>query len=145
MKCDGLLRTGIRPDEPQILIKVRVIYPEVTLNIVTVTYKLWGAKALPRPHGCIGETKLKILAIIYHDGASHGYGVWMTLKESFHCYLDDPSLRNVYHHLHDLEKLDLVERSLSETGKNAPKNHGYKLTDKGKMLGEKFKKYMDVL
>ena len=100
---------------------------------------------MPRPHRSTGETKLKILAIIHHNGAFHGYNIWTTLKKRFHCYLEDPSLRNVYHHLHDLERLGLVERSLSETNKNAPKNHSYKLTDKGKMLEEKFRKYIDIL
>jgi DNA-binding PadR family transcriptional regulator len=100
---------------------------------------------LPLSHGSIGETKLKILAIIHNNGASHGYSIWTTLKKRFNCYLDDLSLRNVYHHLHDLKKLGLVERSLSQTNKNAPKKHLYKLTDKGKTLEERFRKYMDIL
>lgn len=99
---------------------------------------------MPRPHGSIGETKIKILAIILHNGASHGYSIWTTLKERFHCYLDDQSLRNVYHHLHDLKKLGLVERTF-QTNKNPPKNHPYKLTDKGKTLEEKFRKYLEIL
>ena len=100
---------------------------------------------MPRPHGSIGETKLKILAIICNNGASHGYGIWATLKNSYNCYLDDLNLRNVYHHLHDLKKLGLVERSLSQPNKNSPKKHPYRLTDKGKTLEEKFRKYLDLL
>lgn len=100
---------------------------------------------MPRPHGSVGEMKLKILAIIQHNGVSHGYGIWTILKERFHCYLNDMSLRNVYHHLHDLKKLGLVERSLSQTNRNAPKNHPYRLTDRGKILEEKFRKYRNIL
>ena len=100
---------------------------------------------MPRPHGSIGETKLKILAIIHHDGSSHGYGIWTTLRERFHCYLDLQSRRNVYHHLYDLKRLGLVERNLSQTNKNAPKNHPYKLTDKGQALEERFRRYLDIL
>ena len=100
---------------------------------------------MPRPHGSIGETKLKILAIIHNNGISHGYGIWTTLKMKYHYYLDDHCLRNVYHHLHDLKKLGLIERSLSHTNKNAPKNHPYLLTDRGEMLEEKFRKYLNIL
>jgi len=100
---------------------------------------------LPRPRGSIGETKLKILAIIHRNGTSHGYSIWTTLKDSFHCYLDDLSLRNVYHHLHDLKRLGLVERSLTQTNQNSPKNHRYKLTERGKELEAKLRKYLDLL
>ena len=141
-----LSRTGIRPDEAQILIHPVVIYHGVSLYRAVVTYKpCSGAATLTRPHGSIGETKLKILAIIHHNGVDHGYGIWKNLKEHFHLYLDEQSRRNVYHHLHDLNDLSLVERDSNQTRENASTTHPYRLTDRGKELEGKFRKYLDLL
>lgn len=100
---------------------------------------------MPRPQRSIGETKLKILAIIHEKGPSHGYSIWMTLKERYHCYLDDACLRNIYHHLRDLKTNGLVERTLSQTSKHAPVNYPYILTDRGILFEEKFRKYLNIL
>lgn len=100
---------------------------------------------MPRPHGSIGETKLKILAILHRDGASHGYGVWATLKETFHIYLEEQSRRNVYHHLADLTRLGLVERHGSPLNTNAPNNLPYRLTAKGRTLETRFRRYLALL
>lgn len=100
---------------------------------------------MTRPQRTIGETKLKILAIIHDNGASHGYNIWMLLKARYHCYLDDACLRNVYHHLRDLKQRGLVERTLSQTNTSAPANHPYILTDRGILFEEKFKKYLNIL
>ena len=99
---------------------------------------------MPRPHRTIGETKLKILAIIHAYGPLHGYSIWTTLKERYHCYLDDTCLRNVYHHLRDLKKRGLVERTLSQPNAHAPVNHPYILTDRAIPFEEKYKKYLNI-
>jgi DNA-binding PadR family transcriptional regulator len=104
-----------------------------------------GADVLPRPHGSIGATKLKILAIIHHNGVHHGYGIWTILQEHFHLYLDEQSRRNVYHHLHDLNDLGFVKRDPDQTHENASTTHPYQLTDEGKKLEDKFRKYLDIL
>ena len=93
----------------------------------------------------MGETKLKILAIIHHNNTSHGYGIWTSLKEKFHCYFDDKSLRNVYHHLHDLKKLGLIKNNSSQNNLNAPQNLQYELTDEGRLLKDKFNLYLKFL
>ncbi len=100
---------------------------------------------MPRLYRTIGETKLKILAIIQENGTSHGYSIWTTLKERYHCYLGDACLRNIYYHLRDLKKRGLVERTLSQTNAHAPVNHLYILTDRGILLEEKFKKYLNIM
>jgi DNA-binding PadR family transcriptional regulator len=92
----------------------------------------------------IGETKLKILAIIHHNGTAHGYDIWTTLRARFHCYLNPHSRRNVYHHLHDLEKLGLIQHEERHAIENAPKNHPYILTEKGKKL-EQVNKFLEIL
>ena len=93
----------------------------------------------------IGETKLKILAIIHHNNIYHGYGIWTQLKDKFHCYLDGKSLRNVYHHLHDLKKLGLIKNNSSQNNINAPQNLQYELTDEGRSLKDKFNLYLKFL
>lgn len=93
----------------------------------------------------IGETKLKIIAIIHHNGTSHGYGIWTFLKEKFHCYLDDKSLRNVYHHLDDLKKLGLLKNNSSQNNRNAPQSLQYELTNEGRLLKDKFNLYLKFL
>ncbi len=97
----------------------------------------------------MGETKLKILAIIYYNelqgAASYGYKIWTHLKEEFRCYLDNGDLRNVYRHLKDLNKLGLVDRGPEQLAKGAPKRQPYSLTDKGRRLKQKFSKYLQML
>ncbi len=100
---------------------------------------------VPRPHGSIGETKLKILAILHRDGAAHGYGIWATLKETFHIYLEEQSRRNVYHHLHDLTRLGLIEPHNGPPNAHAPNNHPYRLTVKGRALETRFRRYLTLL
>jgi DNA-binding PadR family transcriptional regulator len=142
----ALSRTRIRPDEDQILIYPVVIYHEVNLYRAVEAYKpCSGAAILTRPQGSIGGTKLKILAIIHHNGVHHGYSIWKSLKENFHLYLEEQSRRNVYHHLHDLNELGLITRGSSQTNENAPTTHPYRLTDKGEELEGKFRKYLSLL
>jgi DNA-binding PadR family transcriptional regulator len=105
---------------------------------------------MPRPQGTIGETKFKILAIIYRNEAngngSYGYSIWALMKTRFYCYLDDANLRNVYRHLKDLETSGLIEKSKKQTGAGgAPERQLYSLTEKGKKLKEKFNKYLQIL
>ena len=142
----GLLRTSIRSDEVQILIQLEVIYHRVNLYMSRVAYKhCSGADVLTRPQGSIGETKLKILAIIHNNAAHHGYGIWMTLKKRFYLYLDEQSRRNVYHHLCDLNDLGLVERASKHMNEDSSIIHSYILTNKGIKLESKFRKYMTLL
>ena len=103
---------------------------------------------MPRPQGTIGETKLKILAIMYENElrgiASYGYSIWTLLKKKFHCYLDDENLRNVYRHLKDLDNAGLVEKGTNQITGNAPKRQLYTLTHDGKQLKQKFDKYLQL-
>jgi DNA-binding PadR family transcriptional regulator len=104
---------------------------------------------LPRPVGTIGETKLKILAIIYnnelHGTITYGYDIWKVLMEVFHSYFDQCHLRNVYHHLKDLERLGLIRRSPVQTVKDAPKRQPYHLTDKGVEMKDNFSRYLEIM
>ncbi len=104
---------------------------------------------MPRPVGTIGETKLKILAIIHQNElrgiTSYGYNIWITLKKKFHCYLDDKNLRNVYRHLKDLSEAGLVKKGANQLAENAPKRQLYSLTNKGRRFKPKFSKYLQIL
>lgn len=104
---------------------------------------------MPRPIGTIGQTKFKILAIIYfnesHGTATYGYDIWRFLKERFHTYLDNGDLRNVYRHLKDLESFGLISKGTHQTVRGAPKRQPYFLTDKGKEMKHKFGRYVDIL
>ena len=104
---------------------------------------------MPRPIGTIGETKFKILAIIYFNElrgiATYGYDIWRLLKESFHSYLDDGDLRDVYRHLEDLNEAELIKKGAKQATNTAPKRQLYSLTDKGKELKQKFSRYLQIL
>lgn len=104
---------------------------------------------MPRPVGTIGETKFKILAIIYYNElrgiVTYGYDIWRILKERFHTYLDDGDLRNVYRHLRDLERFGLIKRGEHQIVKGVPKRQIYYLTEKGKEMKNKFIRYLDIL
>jgi len=104
---------------------------------------------MPRPQGTIGETKFKILAIIYRNNVnqldSYGYSIWALMKTKFHCYLDGANLRNVYRHLKDLEEFGLIEKSAKQSVENAPKRQLYLLTESGRQLKEKFEMYLQIL
>ena len=104
---------------------------------------------MPRPHGSIGETKCKILAIIYRNeingNESYGYNIWSLMKTQFHCYLENINLRNVYRHLKDLEEAGLIRKRTKQGVKNAPNRQLYSLTEKGKQLKVKFEKYSQIL
>jgi DNA-binding PadR family transcriptional regulator len=104
---------------------------------------------MPKPQGSIGETKFKILAIIYRndiDGnGSYGYSIWSIMKKQFYCYLDDTYLRNVYRHLKDLEEVGLIEKSTKQTGGNSPERQLYLLTESGRQLKKRFNKYLQIL
>ncbi|MDH5634680.1 MAG: helix-turn-helix transcriptional regulator [Candidatus Bathyarchaeota archaeon] len=104
---------------------------------------------MPRPTGTIGETKLKILAIVcFNDSRgtnTYGYDVWKVLKEGFHTYFDEGNLRNVYRHLKDLEKLGLISRGPQQTIKGVPRRQPYSLTEKGREIKPKFTRYIELL
>ena len=104
---------------------------------------------MPRPHGSIGEIKFKILAIIFSNESngekSYGYNIWAIMKTQFHCYLEDINLRNIYHHLKDLEEAGLIKRSTKQGAKNAPKRQLYSITEKGRELKNRFNKYLRIL
>jgi DNA-binding PadR family transcriptional regulator len=104
---------------------------------------------MPRPIGTIGETKFKILSIIHvnelRGSSTYGYDIWRILKETFHIYLDNGDLRNVYRHLKDLERFRLISRGTPQTVKAAPKRQTYLLTDKGREMKDRFARYVDIL
>jgi DNA-binding PadR family transcriptional regulator len=104
---------------------------------------------MPKSQGSIGETKFKILAIIYRNDisgiCSYGYSIWAVMKTRFYCYLDEGNLRNVYRHLKDLEEAGLIERSKKQTGGNSPERQLYLLTESGRQLKNRFNKYLQIL
>ena len=104
---------------------------------------------MPRPSGTIGETKLKILAIVYHNDLagipSYGYNIWGLLKQKFYLYMSEGDLRNVYHHLKELTSLGLVEKGNYQPVRGAPMRQPYSMTEKGRDLMRKFGKYLNVL
>lgn len=104
---------------------------------------------MPRSVGTIGETKLKILAIMYqnelHGTTSYGYNIWTILKKKFHCYFDDGDIRNVYRHLKDLNEVGLIKKGTNQLAENAPERRLYSLTDNGRQLKQKFSKYLEIL
>jgi DNA-binding PadR family transcriptional regulator len=104
---------------------------------------------MPKPQGSIGETKFKILAIIYRNDVnksiSYGYSIWTDMKKRFYCYLDEANLRNVYRHLKDLEEAGLIEKSKKQTGGNSPERQLYLLTESGRQLRNRFNKYLQIL
>jgi len=79
----------------------------------------------------ISDTKLKILTIIWymntHEEYAYGYKIWKMLSK-FH---NAPDLRNVYHHLDELERMTLIKYKKMIKTKNAPPQKIYELTDEG--------------
>jgi len=104
---------------------------------------------LPRMAGTIGATKLKILAIILHHELSgippYGYSIWLTMKDAFHLYLQKEDLRNVYHHLKELNKLGYIDRGEVQFTKGAPGRQPYILTEEGRTLEDRISKYLEIL
>ena len=102
-----------------------------------------------KPRGSIGETKLKVMAILrYEEGAgitSYGYGIWKVMKERYHSCLSEDSLRNIYHHLEDLNNLGLIRKISIQSVEGSPKRRVYSLTEKGRDLQNKFARYLEVL
>jgi DNA-binding PadR family transcriptional regulator len=104
---------------------------------------------MPKPSGCIGKTKLKLLAVLRYNELStidsYGYNLWMTLKDKFHLYLEDTDSRNVYHHLTDLTQRGLVEKTTVQQGEKAPNRQLITLTQKGRELAPRYGKYLEIL
>ena len=105
--------------------------------------------AVPRPHGTLGETKLKILSIIHHNNLlkkpAYGYQIWTTLRDQFHCYLDFQNVSNVYRHLKDLHEVGLIRKSREQSNLDSPKTQPYTLTEKGRRMKPKFTQYLQIL
>jgi DNA-binding PadR family transcriptional regulator len=100
---------------------------------------------MPRPLGCTGATKMKILAVIYNEEknnrVSYGYDIWKKLKEQFHIYLTYRDIGNVYHHLTDLCSMKLVQKvEVTSDGKSY-----YKLTEDGIALKNKYTQYVEMI
>ena len=102
---------------------------------------------MTKPRGTTGETKMKILAIVCHDCERgrhpYGYGIWQSLKGNFHIYLDVNDVRNVYHHLKELQSIGaLVREEGTESGSN---KYVYRLTEAGMDLRHRFEPYMSIV
>jgi DNA-binding PadR family transcriptional regulator len=101
---------------------------------------------LARPKGSIGETKLRVLAILYLNeekgDTSYGYAVWKELSRKYETCLGEDGLRNVYHHLEGLLDSELVSRSAVQPSPRAPQRHLYGLTVKGRSLFTKYERYV---
>lgn len=102
-----------------------------------------------KPRGSIGETKLKVMAILHHEErvgvTSYGYGIWKVMKERYHSCLSEDGLRNIYHHLEDLNDLGLIRKVSIQSVKGTPRRRVYRLTEKGRDLQNKFARYLDYL
>jgi len=100
---------------------------------------------LPKPKGCTGSTKMKILAIIrLNEDRSHesyGYSIWQCLKDNFHIYLNDNDIRNVYHHLNDLCALNMLVKKEEHEGSRCL----YELTKLGAKLYDRYEPYLTIL
>jgi hypothetical protein len=103
---------------------------------------------MPKPRGSTGATKMKIMAVICHNGEcgdqAYGYNIWQTLKDNFYMYMNESDVRNVYHHLKDLCQLNLVERMECEDPATNIKCW-YSLTEKGIGLMNNYLPYLEVL
>lgn len=110
---------------------------------------MFGVNVVGKPRGSIGETKLKVMAILhYEEGVgitSYGYGMWKVMKERYHSCLSEDGLRNIYHHLEDLNDLGLIRRVSDQPIKGAPRRRVYRLTEKGRDLQNKFARYLEIL
>jgi len=102
---------------------------------------------MPKPRGATGATKMKIMAIVCHNGDcgldSYGYSVWQALRSSFHTYVNDEDVQNVYHHLKDLCELGLLSKD--ESSEKSSNRCLYRLTDKGQDIREKYEHYLNVI
>jgi DNA-binding PadR family transcriptional regulator len=109
----------------------------------------YNVVTMGKPKGSIGETKLKILAIINHNNhsgiPSYGYGLWKTLEKKYYCCLGKHGLRNVYHHLNDLQNIGLITKNQDQNLNGSTERHSYYLTKKSKEIQEKFKRYLEPL
>ena len=101
---------------------------------------------MARPRGSIGETKLRLLAILYQNekrgNASYGYAVWKELSTKYQTCTGEDGLRNVYHHLEGLLHSELVNRTAMQPSLRAPQRHLYDLTVKGRSLLTKYERYV---
>ena len=102
-----------------------------------------------KPKGTIGETKLKILAILSHNDTfgypSYGYQIWKILNERYYCCLSEGGLRNVYHHLRDLHRQQLITSYSRQPVEGTPERRLYRLTEKGGTLKKHFERYRKAL
>ena len=101
-----------------------------------------------KPKGTVGTTKMKIMAIICHNcdlgEESYGYNLWQSLKGHFHIYLQESDVRNVYHHLRELNELGYLERR--ENIRDDPNTRClYTLTEKGRGLESRFSPYLEIV
>jgi hypothetical protein len=89
---------------------------------------------------------MKIMAIIHYNSENnlecYGYGIWQLLKNTFHTYLNDCDIRNVYHHLNDLCSLKYLEKNLEP---NEDNRSLYKITSDGLMIQEQYQPYLSIL
>lgn len=101
---------------------------------------------MPKPKGSTGSTKMKIMAIIHYNSKNdlecYGYGIWQHLKNTFHTYLNDCDIRNVYHHLNDLCSMEYIEKDLES---NEDNRSLYQITSKGLMIQEQYQPYLSIL
>lgn len=123
------------------ILPIRKLY--ILLFLINVS-----GNSLPKPKGTTGATKMKIMAIVCHHNElgqeSYGYCIWQSLKNFFLMYLNNCDVRNVYHHLKELCKLELLERS-EVLDLYANKRCLYKITTKGRTMRNKYDPYLKIL
>jgi DNA-binding PadR family transcriptional regulator len=101
-----------------------------------------------KPKGTIGATKMKIMAIVCyncdHGEESYGYNIWQSLKNHFYIYLRDSDVRNVYHHLKELNKFGYLER-MSSVEDDPNKRCLYTITEEGRNLESYYSPYLEIV
>jgi len=104
---------------------------------------------LGKPKNSIGETKLKILAILSHNEGSnlpsYGYTIWKTLNDHYYSCLGPDGLRNVYHHLDDLCDQQFISEVPSPLVESKPERQLYHLTEKALLLQVQYLQYQKPL
>ncbi|MFP3951001.1 MAG: hypothetical protein ACLFVP_02500 [Candidatus Bathyarchaeia archaeon] len=100
---------------------------------------------MPRPKGSVGETKMKIMAVMYHhckhDEDCYGYRIWQCLQKHFRIYLRDCAIRNVYHHLDDLCEMEYITKIQGVDDTRTL----YRITEEGRSIKDQYEIYLDIL
>ena len=138
-RCEGILLEPVGASSLAALMKL-TLKGELSSKSLVVTIATGGALRdtsilrllsegkVPQPNGVkIGFTKSKILELLISKGPLHPYAIWKLLKDTYDIKI---SLRSLYQHMEELEKLGFVRVSgYSRVGKRIRKI--YEVTPEG--------------